>query len=56
MDLIESILDVFENAIYGEAHNSISPTDAETLKGDYRKELEILFIEQDKISQEKTGS
>ena len=53
MDLIEGILDVFENAIYGEAHNSISPTDAETLRGDYRKELEDLFKEQDKISPEK---
>ena len=53
MDLIEGILDVFESAIYGEAHNSISPIDAETLIGDYRKELEDLFKKQDKISPEK---
>ena len=50
MDLIEGILNVFEGAIYAEAHHSISPTDAEILKEDYRKELEDLFIKQDKIS------
>lgn len=50
MDLIEEILDIFEDVIYTEAHHSMIPTDMETMRGNFRKELDNLFEKQDKIS------